>query len=108
MSKRIVHYRKNDIIIDEEFAKKYISVKKKFDKLAEELQELDLQLKPELIEVMGLLNKTNCLSNGIGVKLTRGYTRNSIDGNYLKDNYLDIYKKCVKSSNVSPSVKTTV
>ena len=108
MDKKIVHYSKDKIYIDNEITKEYIKLKKQQEKIESKLKPIEKQLKEELINTMEKLGKKDFSYNGINGKLKSGYNKTSFDSSKLKKDDLELYSQYLKTSYVNSSISITV
>ena len=108
MDKKIVHYSKDKIYIDNEITKEYIKLKKQQEKIESKLAPIEKQLKDELIDTMEKLGKKDFSYNGINGKLKSGYNKTSFDSSKLKKDDLKLYSQYLKISYVNSSISITV
>ena len=119
MDKKIVHYSKDKIYIDNEITKEYIKLKKQQEKIENKLKPIEKQLKDELINTMEKLGKKDFSYNGINGKLKSGYNKTSFDSSKfdvnlgkvlekLKEDDLKLYSQYLKTSYVNSSISITV
>ena len=105
---KVVHYRKDKIIIDDEVLNKYLDLKKQVNSLIEEIEPIEKTLKAELMEVMRTLDKKKDNINGLVASFTESYVKFSIDTNRLKTEKPELYKEYLKETKISPSVSLKV
>jgi len=94
-------------LIPESFAKDY----KKLKKLQDELSKTEASIKEKLIEMFEAHPEMNCQTvtmDGLSFTYTKSYVKNTVDSKKLQEEYPDIYKKMIKTSNVKSSIKTSV
>lgn len=94
-------------IIPEKFAKDY----KKMKKLQEELTKTENEIKAKLIEMFESIpeREQNSVSmEGLRFTYVGPTQRKTVDSKKLQEEYPEIYKKCIKFSNVKSSIRTTV
>lgn len=108
MDKKIVHYSKDKIYIDNEITKEYIKLKKQQEKIESKLAPIEKQLKDELINTMEKLGKKDFSYNGINGKLKSGYNKTSFDSSKLKKDDLNLYSQYLKTSYVNSSISITI
>lgn len=108
MDKKIVHYSKDKIYIDNEITKEYIKLKKQQEKIESKLKPIEKQLKDELINTMEKLGKKDFSYNGINGKLKSGYNKTSFDSSKLKKDDLKLYSQYLKTSYVNSSISITI
>lgn len=108
MDKKIVHYSKDKIYIDNEITKEYIKLKKQQEKIENKLKPIEKQLKDELINTMEKLGKKDFSYNGINGKLKSGYNKTSFDSSKLKKDDLKLYSQYLKTSYVNSSISITI
>lgn len=108
MDKKIVHYSKDKIYIDNEITKEYIKLKKQQEKIENKLAPIEKQLKEELINTMEKLGKKDFSYNGINGKLKSGYNKTSFDSSKLKKDDLKLYSQYLKTSYVNSSLSITI
>lgn len=108
MDKKIVHYSKDKIYIDNEITKEYIKLKKQQEKIESKLKPIEKQLKEELINTMEKLGKKDFSYNGINGKLKSGYNKTSFDSSKLKEDDLKLYSQYLKTSYVNSSLSITI
>jgi len=108
MTKKIVHRTKNVITIDSDYAKKYVELTIKIEKLKKELEPLELELKKEIIDIMNEIDTTKMSSNGIIATLTKAYSQNKLDTTRLKEEDVDTYNKYLKTVEVKASLKLSL
>lgn len=108
MNKKLVHYKKNTITIDNDIAKKYIELTNKIAKLSKELEPIEKELKTELKDVMETTNNDKISSNGIIATLKQSYIRNVLDTDRLKLEDLETYTKYLKTTNVASSLSLKI
>ena len=108
MDKKIVHYSKDKIYIDNEITKEYIKLKKQQEKIESKLAPIEKQLKNELINTMEKLGKKDFSYNGINGKLKSGYNKTSFDSSKLKKDDLNLYSQYLKTSYVNSSISITI
>lgn len=94
-------------LIPESFAKDY----KKLKKLQDELSKTEASIKEKLIEMFEAhpeMNGQTVTMDGLSFTYTKSYVKNTVDSKKLQEEYPDIYKKMIKTSNVKSSIKTSV
>ena len=94
-------------LIPESFAKDY----KKLKKLQDELSKTEASIKEKLIEMFEAhpeMNSQTVTMDGLSFTYTKSYVKNTVDSKKLQEEYPDIYKKMIKTSNVKSSIKTSV
>lgn len=94
-------------IIPEKFAKDY----KKMKKLQDELTKTENEIKAKLIEMFESIpeREQNSVSmEGLRFTYVGPTQRKTVDSKKLQEEYPEIYKKCIKFSNVKSSIRTTV
>lgn len=104
MGRKYVYYSKKDIMIDSEISKEYIRIKKEMLKLEKELQPIEDRLKEELRDTMRKVDVDKFISNGLEVKLTKDTTRNNFDTTTFKKDYVELYNKYLKTTDVKGSL----
>lgn len=94
-------------IIPEDFAKDY----KKLQKLKSQLEKTEQDIKDKLIKMFEehpeITNKTVSM-DGLKFTYTKSYERTSVDSKKLQEEWPDIYKKVIKTTNVKSTIKTSV
>lgn len=94
-------------IIPETFAKDY----KKLKKMEEELKKTEESIKEKLIQMFEAhpeMEGKTVTMDGLSFTYTKSFVRTSVDGKKLEEEYPDIYKKMLKTSNVRSTIKTSV
>ena len=94
-------------IIPEQFAKDY----KKMKKLQAELEKTEKQIKSKLLEmfesISGLEQKYVSM-DGLRFTYVGPTKRKSVDSKKLQEEWPEIYKKCLKESNVKSQIRTSI
>lgn len=98
---KIVRNYKSKIIINKDLAKTYIEKKKQLEILKKEVEDLENNLKNDIMPLMEKDNLKSVVSNGINASLINSYTKSSIDTLRLKKEDPDTYNKYLKVTNVS-------
>ena len=94
-------------LMPKDFVKKY----KQMKKLQAELDEMENNFKQNLIQMFESIPclETNSVAiDGLKFTYTKPSTRTGVDSNKLKEEYPEIYAKCLKTSPVKSSIKTTI
>lgn len=94
-------------IIPEKFAKEY----KKMKKLQDELTKTENEIKAKLIEMFESIpeREQNSVSmDGLRFTYVGPTQRKTVDSKKLQEEYPEIYKQCIKFSNVKSSIRTSV
>lgn len=100
----LVKIENNEIVIDNEFIKKY----RDFKKLQLEMDLAEKDLKKKLKDALEMLGKDRVILNGFSAKVKPSYTTTRFDSTRFKKECPDIYKEYVKESIVSSSISIDV
>ena len=100
MSMDLVKIENDNLIIDEEYVKKY----KQFLELKNYIYLADKEIKQGAKDYMEATGKTNIVAGGLCFEYRKGTTRTTIDSKRLKEELPDIYEEYSKTSEVSSSV----
>ena len=96
----IVKIENNEIIIKEEFIKKY----KEFKKVQLEMEIAEKEFKEELKNAMELIGKENIILDGFSASLRKGSTRTTLDTARIKKELPQIYEEYSKTSETPSSI----
>ncbi len=94
-------------IIPEDFAKEY----KKMKKLQQELEQTENTIKNKLIEMFQSipeLEKNSVSMDGLKFTYIAPTVRKSVDTKKLQEEHPEIYKQCLKESQVKAQIRTSV
>lgn len=98
---KIVRKYNSKIIIDKNLAKTYIEKKRELENLEKEINDIENNLKSELLPLMNNMSKNKLVSNGISASITTGYIKYSIDTKKLKEKEPSVYNKYLKTTSVN-------
>lgn len=107
-NKKIVHYSNKNITIDVEITKEYIELKKKINKLTEQLKPIEDTLKQELRDVMRKIDVNKFSSNGLSVSLKKDYTKKYFDTESFKENEKELFDKYQSYTDVKGSLSISI
>lgn len=94
-------------LMPKDFVKKY----KQMKKLEAEIKTMEDAFKEQLIQVFESIPciETNTVAlDGLKFTYVSSSTRNTVDSKKLQEEYPEIYKKVLKTSNVKSSIRTSI
>ena len=100
MNNELVRIENDNLIIDEEYVKKY----RQFLELKNYIDLADKEIKQGAKDYMETTGKTNIVAGGLCFEYRKGTTRTTIESKRLKEELPDVYEEYSKTNEVSSSV----
>lgn len=94
-------------ILPDSFVRDYKKLQKQKQKIEEQEQAIKAKL-IEMFENTSNLEKNYVSVDGLRFTYVKPTTRKSVDTKFLKEEYPDIYKQCIKESPIKSQIRTSI